>query len=169
MPTAHGRVGHGEPGENAPVSIGGKAVTAVPTAVEANDAVNAYFDVNGRQVVSLQPMTVGGLTTHKTVAAGSTNATVVKASAGQVYGIQVNNVNAAVRYLKLYNKATAPSVGTDVPVKTLAIPAASVQQFHWPAGIAFAAGISFATTTEATDGGTTGISASESVINIDYA
>jgi hypothetical protein len=39
----------------------------------------------------------------------------VKASAGQVYSLFVSNINAAVRYLKLYNKASAPTVGTDVP------------------------------------------------------
>ena len=110
---------------------------------------------------------IGGMLMHKTVAAATTNATVVKASPGQVWEIIVNNVNAAVRYLKLYNKATAPTVGTDVPVLTLAIPAASVQQCRlW--GADFTAGISFATTTEATDVGATAISANESVINIGY-
>lgn len=111
----------------------------------------------------------GAKSMHKTVAAGSTNATLVKASAGKVYSIQVNNINAAVRYLKLYNSATLPVVGTTAIVKTLAVPAASVQQFHFPGGLNFSAGIGFAMTTEATDAGTTGISASESVINVDYS
>mgnify|MGYP003394327506 CR=1 FL=1 len=106
---------------------------------------------------------------HKTVAAASTNATVVKASAGKVYSIQVNNVNAAVRYLKLYNLAVAATVGTSVPVKTLAVPAASSQQFDFPGGLNFSVGIGFALTTEATDAGTTGVSANEHVVNVDYS
>jgi len=110
----------------------------------------------------------GGCDIYKKVSAASDNAAVVKATAGQIYTIIANNVNAAVRYLKLYNLAEAPTVGTDVPVMTLAIPAASVQRFDFPLGIAFDTGIAIATTTEATDAGTTGISANETVINIAY-
>lgn len=109
-----------------------------------------------------------GYLMSKTVSAASTNATSVKGAEGKVFGIVVNNVNAAVRYLKLYNKATAPTVGTDAPVMTIAIPAASVQSFEFPDGILFGTGIAFALTTEATDAGTTGVSANEHVVNILY-
>lgn len=121
--------------------------------------------------VGLQPRTSGGLTMHKTTSAASTNATSLKASAGQVYSIQCFNVNAAVRYLKLYNKASAPTVGTDTPVKTLAIPgntAGAGFVISWPQGLAFDTGIAFALTTEATDAGTTGVAANEITVNIDY-
>lgn len=37
-----------------PAKIGGKALSAIPSAVSANDRVNAYFDLYGRQVVALQ-------------------------------------------------------------------------------------------------------------------
>jgi lysophospholipase L1-like esterase len=56
------------------------------------------------------------------ISANSTNATSVKASAGSVGLIVVSNINAAVRYLKMYNKASAPTVGTDTPVMTIAVP-----------------------------------------------
>ena len=55
--------------------------------------------------------------------AATTNATSVKASAGTVYSVTASNINAAIRYLKFYNKASAPTVGTDVPVITIPIPA----------------------------------------------
>ena len=122
-------------------------------------------------LVSERPATSGGLTMHKTTSAATTNATSVKASAGQVYAIQCFNVNAAVRYLKLYNKASAPTVGTDTPVKTLAIPgntAGAGFVASWPCGLAFGTGIAFALTTEATDAGTTGVAANEITVNIDY-
>ena len=115
--------------------------------------------------------TSGGLTMHKTTSAASTNATSVKGSAGQVYSVQAFNVNAAVRYLKLYNKASAPTVGTDTPVKTLAIPgntAGAGFVINWDKGLAFGTGIAFALTTEATDAGTTGVAANEITVNIDY-
>lgn len=111
----------------------------------------------------------GGWVPYNLVSAATTNATVVKATPGVVTYISANNVNAAVRYLKFYNKATAPTVGTDPPVLTLALPAASNQIFPVPpGGFVFNAGISFATTTEATVAGTTAISANETVINIGY-
>jgi hypothetical protein len=110
-----------------------------------------------------------GYLMSKTVSAASTNATSVKAARGKVYKVIVNNVNAAVRYLKFYNKASAPTVGTDTPVLTLAIPATSVQQFDMgDNGALFDTGIAFALTTEATDAGTTGVSANETVVNILY-
>ncbi len=59
-----------------------------------------------------------GTTPYHRVSTADTNATSVKASAGTHYGVQAGNVNAAARYLKLYDKATAPTVvGTDVPVQ----------------------------------------------------
>jgi hypothetical protein len=72
--------------------------------------------------VGLAPQTSGGLTTGTLISAASTNGTSLKASAGQLFFIQATNINAAVRYLKFYNKASAPTVGTDVPVLTFAIP-----------------------------------------------
>jgi hypothetical protein len=83
--------------------------------------------------------------------------------------ISASNVNAAARYLKFYNKATAPTVGTDVPVLTYIIPGntagAGTNIPLPPQGINFSTGISFATTTEATDAGSTGVAVSEIVIN----
>jgi hypothetical protein len=111
-------------------------------------------------------------TPYKLVSAATTNATSLKASAGVIYGIQVTNVNASPRYLKLYNKASAPTVGTDTPVKTLIIPGnATGAGSNVPIpvrGINFSTGIAFALTTEATDAGTTGVAANEIVVNIDY-
>jgi ABC-type transporter Mla subunit MlaD len=111
-------------------------------------------------------------TPYHLVSAASTNATSLKNAAGVVYGIQCSNVNAAARYLKLYNKASAPTVGTDTPVKTLIIPGnAAGAGTNIPIsvrGINFSTGIAFALTTEATDAGTTAVAASEIVVNIDY-
>lgn len=135
---------------------------------DGSDVQIMAVDSSGNQKIVQVAATSGGASQSKTVSAASTNATVVKASAGQVFGIVVNNVNAAVRYLKLYNKATAPTVGTDVPVKTIAIPAGQVVEITRPGGLEFSAGIAFALTTEATDAGTTGVAANEHVVNIDY-
>jgi hypothetical protein len=111
-------------------------------------------------------------TPYQRVSDTSTNAINVKASAGVVYGIFASNVNAAARYLKLYNKASAPTVGTDTPVHTFIIPgntAGAGTNIPVPdRGIDFGTGISFALTTESTVAGTTGVTANEIVVNLDY-
>jgi hypothetical protein len=53
-------------------------------------------------------------------AAASTNATSAKAAPAQVHSVVGYNAAAALRYLKLYDKASAPTVGTDTPFMTIA-------------------------------------------------
>lgn len=74
-----------------------------------------------------QPQAVasGGWTPAFFIAANSNNSTNLKASAGVVHAVQVFGIGAAPAYLKLYDKATAPTCGTDTPVKVIMIPAAS--------------------------------------------
>jgi hypothetical protein len=105
----------------------------------------------------------------KLIATGVTEEkTAVKASAGKVYSIIVNNQNAAVRYLKLYNQATAPDVSTDVPVMTIAVQATSTVVIEQPNGFDFTTGIAIAMVTGVGDTNAAEISANESVINIGY-
>jgi hypothetical protein len=58
-----------------------------------------------------------------TTSAASTNATSVKASAGTLFEFTVSNPTATAAYFKLYNKASAPTVGTDIPVATYRVAA----------------------------------------------
>lgn len=112
---------------------------------------------------------IGAGTTHHAISAATTNATSVKASAGTVNHIVVNNVNAAVRYFKLYNKASAPTVGTDTPVLTLAIPAGSVQSIVLGTrGLRLGTGIAYALTTGITVADTGAVAVSEHAVHISY-
>ncbi len=74
--------------------------------------------------VSLSGNSAGLLTKHY-IGAVSTNSTLVAAAPanGQrsVYALNAFNSNATTYYLKLYNKATAPTCGTDVPVNVFAL------------------------------------------------
>lgn len=110
-----------------------------------------------------------GLIPYKLISAATDNATLVKGSAGVVGFISVSNVNAAVRYLKLYDKATAPTVGTDVPVQTYLIPInGNFSPDLPPGGLVFTLGIGFGLVTGAADNSTTAVSAAEHVVNIGY-
>lgn len=117
--------------------------------------------------------TTGGVTApyRLLASAATTNGAVVKASAGrllQIFGL--NNV-ASVRYLKLYNKASAPTVGTDVPVLTIALKASDYFEIDLnPYGQFFSTGIAFAITGAVADNDTTAIAANDILgLNVWYA
>jgi hypothetical protein len=106
------------------------------------------------------------------VAAATTNAVSVKASAGWVNHIQCSNINASVRYLKFHNTAGVPTPGSGV-VYTVPIPGAGAA-----GGIAnlnfgqnplyFSTGIGISVVTDVADAGSTAVAASEIHINIGY-
>lgn len=139
--------------------------------VNEGDIGAARMTADRKQIATLQPHTAGGLSISRTISGASTNATSVKASAGQVYGWYVSNINASPAYLKLYNKASSPTVGTDTPVLTLCIPgntAGVAGHVEFANGIEFSTGIALAITTGATDGNTSAVAASEVIINLLY-
>lgn len=110
--------------------------------------------------------------THRLLsAAASTNATSVKASAGNVHRIIGENTNAAKRYLKLYNKANAPTVGTDTPVLTFVLQATAAFNIDLGTyGQYFSTGIAYALTTAAADADTGALTAGDvACMNITYS
>jgi len=121
--------------------------------------------------VQVIPTTSGGLTIYSLESAATTNATNVKASAGKVHWMYVTNTNAAVRYMKVYDSASAPTAGSGTPVLRLAIPAAATGAgfvFASASGLSFASGIGFTLVTGAGDSASTGVGADEIQVNIGY-
>jgi hypothetical protein len=103
-------------------------------------------------------------------AAATTNATSVKTSAGDLFKITGYNAAATPRYLKLYNKASAPTVGTDTPVHTIYLPASSrfTEAFDTP--FYFSTGIAYAITGAGADADTTALTAADILaMNVSYA
>lgn len=92
----------------------------------------------------------------------------VKASAGFVLHMDISNNAASARFVKLYNKATAPTVGTDTPVITLELPASSCIVFDYSAALQFSLGIGIGATTLVADNNSTAPSANDVVINLMY-
>lgn len=106
----------------------------------------AALDTATSSPVVAKPATTGGLSRGRVVTGTSG---FIKAAAGHLYTLTVYNVNASVRYLHLYNKASAPTVGTDTPVLTIPLLGASVQHINWTdIGQAFSTGIAWAYTTD---------------------
>jgi hypothetical protein len=107
------------------------------------------------------PTTTGGPTVQRIKAAASTNATSVKASAGQVYGWALYNNTASARFVKIYNKASSPTVGTDTPAFTIIIPASGGTNVEWSNGIPLGTGIALAITGLIADSDTTAVAADD--------
>ena len=101
--------------------------------------------------------------------AATTNATSVKASAGTVWSIICYNANAAARYVKFYNLAVAPTVGTSVPVFVVAVPATSTVKIDGGSnGIRFGTGIALAIVTGAADSDATAVAANDIKVATSY-
>ena len=122
-----------------------------------------------------QGATVGqGATPYHLVAANSTNSTLISAGQHTVYSVELGGVGSVPAFLKIYDKATAPTCGTDTPVKVLIIPAAATaangagSNVPFPVGINILNGLGICITGVVTDADTTAVAATTFVINIDY-
>jgi hypothetical protein len=124
--------------------------------------IDADTGATAASVASIDGKTLGAPLASFTDSAGSTNATNVKNAAGRLFSIVATNINAAIRYLKIYNLAAAPNVGVDVPVMTIPIPATGSAVVNLgQLGVTFSVGISFALTTLGTNADATAVAANE--------
>jgi len=105
----------------------------------------------------------------RVASAATTNATVVKGGAGNLLAVALFNNAATPRYFKFYNKATAPTVGTDVPAWTIPLPAGGGYSDVFPMGEPFAAGIAFAITGAAADADATAVAVDDVQGRVLYA
>jgi len=156
--------------------------TAVVTAVATNDvamlALNAPLPAGtaalGTVTLAASAAAIGVVTPltptpHTLTSAATTNATSVKASAGTLFELTLTNYSATVKHFKLYNKATAPTVGTDVPVATVDIPAGTCRSLEFGTlGDRFTLGIAYAITPLQTDSDITSVSAGDVKVLLSY-
>lgn len=134
--------------------------------VPSHPVTNAgTFAVQATQTISAS---ANGQTSSRVNAAATTNATNLKASAGQIGEIDLFNVAAYNVFLKFYNKASSPTVGTDTPIWTVPIPAGGGYSRSFPRGKTFSTGISYAITKNQADSDTTVLAAGDLTGSIDW-
>jgi len=135
--------------------LGTYATEPIPAAqVTATQAVSGTITANQG--------TLATPTASNINSAATTNAAFIKNAAGTVYNILASNTNAAARFVKFYNKASAPTVGTDVPIITITVPAnGTVHADMGTLGHRFATGIAIAITAGSADSDTAAIGANE--------
>jgi hypothetical protein len=90
--------------------------------------------------------TVGGYTPVSIVSTASDNAQNIKSAPGVVASVIAMNINVSPRYLKFYDKATAPAPSTDTPVFVVPMPGNTSGSGAAPflSNITFAKGIGIA-------------------------
>lgn len=90
-------------------------------------------------------------TQFSATSAATTNATSVVAGQPSLQTLELTNTTATAAFFKLYDKASAPTVGTDVPKITIPVPANSNVSHEYPDGLPFANGLAYAITGVITD------------------
>jgi hypothetical protein len=118
-------------------------------------------------LVTQTPSATGGLSTFHLVSAGSTNATNIKASAGQLYCWYIYNSNAAARKVAFHNTAGTPTAGASV-FFSMVIPPAAGANACAASGIAFSTGIAITTVTGLPDSDNAAVAANDLIINLWY-
>ena len=116
--------------------------------------------------------TAGSSSVYRLLSAATTNGNSIKGSAGNVYGWYITNTNSSPRFVKLYDKASAPTVGTDTPKLTLVIPGSTTgagSNISINPPVPFTTGIAIAITGVVTDADTTAVALNEVVVNLFYA
>lgn len=107
----------------------------------------------------------GGWTPFHLVSAATTNATVIKASAGKIGGYYIYNSNAAARKVAFHNTAGAPTAGASV-LYSIIIPPNSGANAFTEVGIDFTTGIAITTTTGLADSDAVAVALNDLIINI---
>ncbi len=165
-----GDVAAGSADSGNPVKVGGVYNATLPT-YATGQRTAFQTDQNGRQLVAFSPKTTGGVAPTVVNSAASTNLTSLKAAAGQVFGVQLSNSGAAWAFLKLYNKASAPVLASDVPAMIIGIPPGGRCEVNRVMGNPFSTGIAYAIVggaTGAANTDTTAVAVNQVVGTIDY-
>ncbi len=155
------------------LKVDGSAATQ-PVSGTVNAAQSGTWTVQPGNTANTTPWLVTptpstALSGSRIKSAASTNGTSVKASAGKIFGLSVSNNTSSNRWLKLYDKATAPTVGTDTPIETILIPPNGGRNVEWSLGYPFATGIAYAITGGVADTDTTATAADDVHGRILYA
>lgn len=139
-------------------------IGAVTETAPANDTASS--GLNGRLQRIAQNITTliaatlkvnflgnSGVSTYNYLQAANTTPVQIKSGAGRLLGMAIFNQNASARFLKLWDKATSPTVGTDVPTFEIGLVASALNGSNGNGlathGFAFTNGLWVAVTTAA--------------------
>jgi hypothetical protein len=149
-----------------PNLVGGQYHTTPPTASNGQ-LIGIQVDSHGVVQVSGVASAAGGASSFNLVPLGSDNHQVIKAGAGTVYGVTVFNNSGTINYIRLYDATTGfngcnSATGLLWPGMIPASTSVGGAVIPFPAGLAFATGLSICVTsgfgfTDTTNASTTSI------------
>ncbi len=167
-------LGKAEDAVHASGDVGVMALAVRSDAIASSSSASGDYEpihltAQGAVWMTPTPTTNGGVSFTRVISAATTNATLIKSTAGNLYSVWVANTSASTRYLKIYNMTTAPTVGTSTPAITIPLPAGFCGDFNVGAhGVTFATGISIAITAGYADTDTAAIVAGEVIVTVLY-
>jgi hypothetical protein len=120
---------------------------------------------------SVYPDPTAGAMTHSKLAAASTNATLVKAGQANLHGFMIYNNTAVVKFVRFYDKATAPVPASDAALIKfrVTVPANNIAFLETVVGIDFLLGLGYDATGAVADTDATVLAANDLSINLLYA
>ena len=83
-------------------------------------------------------------------------------------GFTVENNAAASRAVKFYDKASSPTVGTDIPKRTVIVPAGQTFVAEFRRGKTFQSGLWVSVTVNAADADATAPTAGDIILTVDF-
>ena len=104
---------------------------------------------------------------YRRLATADANIAVINAGQTDLTGWSIHNTAGAARYVKLYNKATAPTA-SDTPAIVIALAANGSATFNNSEGLNFSEGLGIRIVTGVADNDATAPSANDVVVNIFY-
>lgn len=150
--------------------VSGTGVQRVTIASDSTGQVTLAAGTNLVGKVNTQATTSGGYSASRFISAGSVIAANIKNSAGQVYKVNITNINATPVYVRLYDQTASPAT-TDTPVWAFTVPgntagAGAIETF--PDGLVFATGIGWRVTASIADNDNTVLASNTVLGNIAY-
>lgn len=115
-----------------------------------------------------RPITGDGLDKFSLLSAATTNSNNVKATSGKLFGWRLYNNTASAKFVKIYNKATAPIVGTDTPFLRIPVGANGHSEYFAERGIEFSLGIGIGITGAIGDADVTAVAINDVTVNLFY-
>lgn len=95
------------------------------------------------------------------ISLGTVNLKSVRTADGYLNGLLASNGTSEVKFLKLYDKATAPVVAEDVPIAVIAVPPNGTYAHNFGSPLSFSRGLALAITKKGEDTNNEAIAAND--------
>ena len=150
----------------------GTATIVAYASQQATPKLQQSVTINGTASVGLSTgaLNWGPNTYHTLISAASTNATSVKNGNGMIFTLVAANTSSSFKYLKMFNLAVAPTMGTSTPVLNIPIaPNSTLDVSTNTFAMRFVSGIAYAITGGSALLDTTSVASGDVILNMVYA